>query len=312
MVRKFLYIACIICTLGVFSACSKDDMSGKSVIAEGTAVQNDFDKWLYANFTAPYNIAFKYKYEEIESDYDYYTVPADYDMSIKMAHLVKYLCIEAYDEVAGTVFTRSYFPKMFFLIGEWEYRNNGTFILGTAEGGKKILLTGVNDINDVLAGTYDKTRTVAEALNHYYIKTIHHEFVHIVNQTRPYSTDFKQITGSGYVADSWSEAPYNSLEEDGNPYYLKHGFITAYSQHSDTEDFAEMASEYIVEPVEVWNKWMKQAGDTGAALIQMKLDIVKDYYLNTWNIDLDKMREAVARRQNDVVNGKIDLTDISL
>ena len=73
-----------------------------------------------------------------------------------------------------------------------------------------------------------------------------------------------------------------------------------------------MASEYIVEPVEVWNKWMKQAGDTGAALIQMKLDIVKDYYLNTWNIDLDKMREAVARRQNDVVNGKIDLTDISL
>jgi substrate import-associated zinc metallohydrolase lipoprotein len=153
---------------------------------------------------------------------------------------------------------------------------------------------------------------VAEGLNHYYIKTIHHEFVHIVNQTRPYSTDFKQITGSGYVADSWSEAPYNSLEEDGNPYYLKHGFITAYSQHSDTEDFAEMASEYIVEPVEVWNKWMKQAGDTGAALIQMKLDIVKDYYLNTWNIDLDKMRESVARRQNDVVNGKIDLTDISL
>jgi hypothetical protein len=44
----------------------------------------------------------------------------------------------------------------------------------------------------------------------------------------------------------------------------------------------------------------------------MKLDIVKDYYLNTWNIDLDKMRESVARRQNDVVNGKIDLTDISL
>ena len=84
------------------------------------------------------------------------------------------------------------------------------------------------------------------------------------------------------------------------------------AQHSDREDFAEMASEYIVEPKEVWNKWMKQAGDTGAALIQMKLDIVKDYYMNTWNIDLDKMRESVARRQNDVVNGKIDLTDISL
>ncbi len=296
MIRKAIYLVCAVCVALFMSSCSEDKL-GDTVISEKIAQENQFDKWLNANYVAPYNIAFKYKYEEIESDYDYYTIPADINQSIKMAHLVKYLCIEAYDEVAGTVFTRSYFPKMFFLIGEWEYRNNGTFILGTAEGGKKILLTGINDI--------DKHIQSADELNHYYIKTIHHEFVHIVNQTRPYSTEFKQITGSGYVADSWSEAPYDTT-------YLKRGFITAYAQHSDTEDFAEMASEYIIEPDSVWQKWMKEAGEEGRALINQKLDIVKDYYQNTWNIDLDKMRRAVWRRQNDVVKGRIDLTDITV
>jgi substrate import-associated zinc metallohydrolase lipoprotein len=296
MVKKFIYSVCAVCIVLGFAACSKDEL-GDTVISEKITQENQFDKWLNANYVAPYNIAFKYKYEEIESDYDYYTIPADFNQSVKMAHLVKYLCIEAYDEVAGTVFTRSYFPKMFFLIGEWEYRNNGTFILGTAEGGKKILLTGINDI--------DKHIHSAEELNHYYIKTIHHEFVHIVNQTRPYSTEFKQITGSGYVADSWSEEPYVST-------YLTRGFITAYAQHSDTEDFAEMASEYMVEPDSVWQKWMDEAGEEGRALINQKLDIVKDYYQNTWNVDLDKMRRAIWRRQDDVMSGKIDLSDITV
>ncbi len=296
MIRKLIYPFCAACLALGFTACSEDEL-GETVISEKIAQENQFDKWLNANYIAPYNIAFKYKYEEIESDLDYYTIPAEFNQSVKMAHLVKYLCIEAYDEVAGTDFTRSYFPKMFFLIGEWEYRNNGTFILGTAEGGKKILLTGINDI--------DLHINSAEELNYYYIKTIHHEFVHIVNQTRPYSTEFKQITGSGYVADSWSESPYDTT-------YLKRGFITAYSQHSDTEDFAEMASEYMVEPDSVWQKWMVEAGEEGSALINQKLDIVKDYYKNIWNVDLDKMRRAIWRRQNDVMQGKIDLTDITV
>jgi substrate import-associated zinc metallohydrolase lipoprotein len=220
--------------------------------------------------------------------------------------------VEAYDEVAGVEFTRSYFPKMFFLIGEWEYRNNGTFILGTAEGGKKILLSGINYIDPILQGQtssgsmrFEFGNDVALNLNHYYIKTIHHEFVHIVNQTRPYSTEFKQITGADYVADSWSEEPHDVD-------FLKRGFITAYSQHSDTEDFAEMASEYIVEPEETWNKWMLEAGAEGKAKLDQKLEIVKDYYLNTWNVDLDKMRRAVHRRQADVVAGKVSLTDLTV
>ncbi|MBR5384864.1 MAG: hypothetical protein IK143_03205, partial [Bacteroidales bacterium] len=124
---------------GLFSvSCTEKDPvdTSKSVIVIDKVTKNDFDRWLDANFLNPYNIVFKYRYEQNESDLSYWTTPADYNNSIKMAHVVKFLCIESYDEVAGVTFTKKYFPKMFYLIGEWEYKNNGSYILGTAESGK--------------------------------------------------------------------------------------------------------------------------------------------------------------------------------
>ncbi|MDD5891401.1 MAG: putative zinc-binding metallopeptidase [Bacteroidales bacterium] len=298
MKKYIAYFSAIVLSAMFISACQEDPLSPESVITVETVPQNDFDKWLDANFVDPYNIDFKYRYEMNESDLNYYTVPAAYDEAIIMAHLVKYLCIDTYDEVAGIDFTRNYFPKMFFLIGEWEYRNNGTFILGTAEGGKKILLSGINYLNDVLD-------MGADALNHYYIKTIHHEFTHILNQTKDFSTEFGQITGSGYVADSWSEAPYNTE-------YLKNGFISSYAQHSDTEDFAEMLSIYVTNPQSYWDEQLKTAGNTSAELITSKLDLVRDYMKTAWSIDIDELRSTILRRQNDVIKGKIDLEDLTI
>lgn len=302
-----------------FTSCSEDDLSEQSVIVTDSYEQNAFDKWLEANYVKPYNIDFKYRYEEIESDYNYYTVPADMNSSIKMAHILKHLCIDTYNEVAndGVVFTRSYFPKEFFLIGVWEYRNNGTYILGTAEAGKKVLLAGINFLDDILAGTYDTSRSVADNLNHYYVKTIHHEFTHILNQTKDYPADFKLVTGKSYVADSWSNAPFNAEDV-----YLKRGFISDYAQHSDKEDFAEMMSLYITNTKEWWDAQMKKAEDvyaddpdqvkTGRELIEAKLDIVKNYMQEIWGIDMDKARDAIQRRQAEILEGKVDLLDLTI
>lgn len=298
MKKYFIYFLTAALAAVSLTACQKDELSPNSVIKVQATVQNDFDKWLMENFVNPYNIDFKYRFELNESDMNYYTIPADYEQAVIMAHLVKYLCIDTYDEVAGMDFTRGYFPKMFFLIGEWEYRNNGTFILGTAEGGKKILLSGVNYLNDVL-------EMGADELNYYYIKTIHHEFSHILNQTKNFPTDFAQVNGSGYVADSWSEEPFNTE-------YLHNGFISAYSQHSAGEDFAEMLSIYITNDQEYWDAQLAEAGTEQASFIKAKLDIVRDYMKTSWSIDIDELRETINRRQKDVVSGKIDLKDLTL
>lgn len=297
MKKHILPIITVLAALAMTTACKQDlPDESRSVIVLDQKPETPFDKWLEANYVNPYNILFKYRYELNESDVNYFTVPSKYEDAIILAHLVKYLCIDTYDEVAGIDFTRQYFPKMFFLIGEWEYRNNGTMILGTAEGGKKILLAGTNYLQRYM--------TSAANLNHYYIKTIHHEFTHILNQQKEYPVEFQMITGDAYVADSWSESPYNKE-------YLQNGFITAYAQHSDTEDFAEMVSEFITHNEAWWAEQITNAGEKGR-LINAKLDVVRNYMKDSFNIDLDQLRATVLRRQKDVFDGQVDLHSVKI
>lgn len=301
MKKKVYYIAIVLTGLLLtLSGCQEDELSKTSVIVNQTDLvkQNAFDQWLNANYVEPYNIQFKYRYEDKESDANYFTVPAKFEDAIIMAKLIKYLCIEAYNEVAGPMFTKTYFPKMIYCIGEWEYRNNGTILLGTAESGKKILMTGANKIKGYLNNP--------ESINEFYLKTIHHEFTHILNQTKDFSAAFKLITPTLYVADSWSDSPYSD-----NGYCLTHGFITAYAQHSDTEDFAEMLSTYVTTSKAKWQEQMNKAGAEGARLIEAKLDNVRSYLKKSFNIDIDELRDAVQRRQQDLVEGKVNVTDFS-
>ncbi len=302
MKRLFKLFAVSAAIVAAFASCQKETLSDESVIKESRAEKTDFDKWLDANFLLPYNIDFKYRYELMESNVAYWTVPADYKQSIVYAHLVKYLCVDTYDEVAGTTFTCSYFPKLFFLEGTFHYDNNGSMILGTAEGGRKIFLGGVNQLNAYLE---DAIATQNPAtLNEFYFKTIHHEFTHILNQTKNFSSDYQQVTGTDYVLGAWNTTHRSD--------YLKYGFISQYSQHSDKEDFAEMMSTYIINTPEQWNQWLTDAGADGAAKIRTKLEFVRSYMLDSWNIDLDELREVVLRRTSDILADKVDLEDLTI
>lgn len=296
MKNTLLYMAALAGGCLSLASCSEDDLSKESVIVADKVEQTEFDKWLDANIVLPYNIQFKYRYEYNESDDDYYTVPANYDKAIKLVHIVKYSCIEAYNEVAGIEFTRTYFPKLFYLDGEWHWKNNNTFELGTAVGGKKINLFGVNYIDDYL--------TDVATLNQYYLKTIHHEFTHILNQTSDYSAAFQLVTPN-YLADQWSVSP-NNVD------YLKRGFISDYAQHSDAEDFAEMLSIYVLNTSDDWEAMMEEAGTTGRGYLETKLSYVRSYMQEKFGVDIDQLRETVLRREQDIIDGKVDLSDISL
>ena len=208
-----------------FVSCSEDDLSSESIITADKVEKTPLDYWLDANFVEPFNIAVKYRYEYNETNNSYYTVPARYDDAVLMAHILKYCCVDAYVDVAGLDFTRRYFPKLFYLEGEWHYRNNGTFELGTAEGGRKIFLMGLN----YLSGYYSDVET----LNYYYMKTIHHEFTHILHQTVEFSAAYQLITPD-YKTDKWSNPEFKD--------YLVRGFISDYAQSNYHEDFAEMVS----------------------------------------------------------------------
>jgi substrate import-associated zinc metallohydrolase lipoprotein len=299
MKKILLYAFALLAGMITLSSCSDDSLSDQSIITVDKVEYTDFDYWLKANYINTYNIDFQYRFQDIETDHNYYLIPADYNQSVELAHIIKYACLESFDEVAGINFTRANFPKQIYLVGNWEFRNNGTFVLGTAEGGKKIFLAGVNLL--------DSYKNNASDLNSYYLKTIFHEFTHILNQTKDYSADYKLITSTDYVAGSWSDAPYNA-----DNYWLHHGFISAYSQDSHGEDFAEMFSIYVTHPQSDWDAWMEEAGTDGAALIASKLSIVKDYMKSSWNIDMDALRSTILRREADIVAGKVNLTDLTV
>ncbi|MBO6027654.1 MAG: putative zinc-binding metallopeptidase [Bacteroidales bacterium] len=312
--KKLIYSFALILVALAASSCQRDVIEPESVIKDSTVEMNDFDRWLEVNFLKPYNIEFKYRYALNESDMGYYTVPADVNSSVIYAHLVKYLCIDTYDEIAGVTFTRSYFPKMFFLIGTWEYRNNGSIVLGTAEAGKKIMLAGVNELP--LVFDYFEGADLDDYLNTYYIKTIHHEFTHILNQTKAFSDSFKQITSATYVADACF---------DTDQYWRGRGYITAYAQSEPREDFAELLSEYVTHNAAWWDKQISDASketaevrktdpsaQDGATLIESKIDIVRNYMQDSWNIDIDVLRDIINRRMADVVAGKVDLHTVDI
>ena len=271
-----------------FIACEEKPLDPNSQVIDSDTEQNDFDKWLVSNYVEAYNIDFKYRMEMNESQMSYWLVPAEYNKSIVMAKLVRHLCLEAYDEITGSRdFIKEHFPKMIHLIGSAAYKNNGTMILGEAEGGLKITLYMINNL--MLDPDY---------LNYYYFKTMHHEFAHILHQKKPYSTDFNLISGSDYVTDAWSDT------WSGDADAQKNGFISEYASKEANEDFVELIAVYVTSTAAEWNSVIKNAGD-GAAIINAKFDIVYNYMLNTWGINLDDLREVVQRRQSEI--GTLDL-----
>lgn len=307
MKKNIIALSLLAMAAAGFTSCSDDKLSETSVITPERTSETAFDKWLYKNFVSPYNIEIQWRYEDIQSDMAYYDIPADSAQSVELAHMIKYTCVEAYTNAAGVAFTREYFPKLFSFLGEFEYDNNGTMKLGTAEGGKKIRLLGVNKI--------DQYKTDRAMLNRYYLKTIHHEFVHIVNQRKDFPVEFSKVTPTLYVRDTWSANPNNINFE-------QRGFVSAYSQKEDREDFAEIVSTYIISTPEEWQELLTRATvndangkplaeQKGRDAILEKLKIAKQYYRETFNIDLDKVRDEVVKREMDVVNGNYNLTNLN-
>lgn len=270
------FVACF-----ALMSCSDDDPSSESIFPTTSPKRDAFDKWLLENYTFPYNVEMKYKMEDIESDMKYHLVPADSAKTAKLSIIMKYLWFDAYNEVIGPDFIKENMPRTIHFIGSPAYNSEGTMVLGTAEGGLKITLYMVNSLDDKTLKNYD-------TMNKYYFHTLHHEFTHILNQKIPYDQSFKLITESGYVSGDW----YTISDKTAH----QAGFVTPYAMVEPLEDFAEMLSGYVTMSQSEWNAILADAGTTGAASISAKLDIVRNYMQESWNVDIDQLRAAVLRR----------------
>lgn len=285
MKKIYSLVLAAIVALSVTS-CSNDDPKDDTIFPTTTTANDPFDKWLEANYTYPYNVDFKYKMEDVYSDMKYHLVPADSAKSAKLAIITKFLWFDAYAECVGPDFVKANVPRIIHLIGSPAYNSGqGTMVLGTAEGGLIVTLYMVNKLTNQMLTDYD-------TMNEYYFHTMHHEFTHILNQKKPYSENFQHITESGYISGDW----YKKNQRMANT----QGFVTPYAMSEAREDFAEMLSVYVTTPPSGWQKIMTTAGKKGAPLIQAKLDIVRNYMKESWNLDIDQLRDIVIRRASEL------------
>lgn len=289
---KIIKIILTISVVAILGACSEDSLDPNSIFTPTTVGQNDFDKWIQNNYVKPYNVDFKYRYDDKESDQRYNLAPADYNKSIALAKLIKHVWVEAYNELMGEDFMKSYCPRVLQLIGSPAYNSLGEITLGTAEGGVKITLYNVNII--------DVNKPDIETLNYWFFKVMHHEFSHILQQKKNYSTDFNLISAADYRAGDWI-----NLSNADAP---KYGFVSGYASMEANEDFVEIISWYVTRSQANWDKLIS-VDPEGKAIILAKFDIVKDYLLTSWKIDIDKLREIVLRRSSEI--GTLDLKTLN-
>lgn len=305
MMKKHILYALFGAATVCLASCNNDDAidTEHSIFSVEETKLNAFDEWILDNYTYPYNVDFKYRMQDIESDQTYNLIPAEYDKSVALAKVIKHVWMDAYTELAGMTFLREYVPKTFHLIGSAAYDSSGTRVLGTAEGGKKITLYCVNEL--------DPTEIDIKLLNKYYFKTMHHEFAHILHQKRNYDPSFDRICEGKYIGSDW----YFYIDPNGEVWQRtdqiawKQGFVTAYAMSESREDFVENIAMYVTNDEAYWQNMLANAGEEGAAIINKKFEIVEGYMRDTWGIDLKKLRSIVLRRQQEIAY--LDLTTIN-
>jgi substrate import-associated zinc metallohydrolase lipoprotein len=287
----------------LLSSCKEEELGEVENIpglGGDTWVQGPIDKWILDSLTTPYNISAKYKWDQFEfTNLTKTIVPPDEAQVVPLLSTIKKAWTVPYVEEAGKVFYNKYSPKFFILSGSNEYNEEGSITLGTAEGGRKVVLFGVNLFKIKGMQGYVPGRD-SSFVKDWFLHTIHHEFGHILHQTVLYPVEYKNITKSLYQGGNW----INWSDADAR----RDGFITAYSSLNFDEDFVEMIAMMLTEGKAGFDKIVNSIpegtsphGVTKAqaqASLRQKEAIVVAYYKNTWNIDFYSLQKRVRGSMN--------------
>jgi len=277
---KKIYIAAVL-ALSLAACNNKENLSSESVLKPRTTAKTALDTYIYNNFQQPYNIMVTYNYIDADFEMGKYFYPPTEAKVQPMLEIVKKVWIDSYTQVAGQNFIKSVAPRQISLIGGYNVNPSGTITLGFADSGMKITLFNVDQLD---VTQHEATRQ--------YFHTIQHEYCHIINQKKPYSTEFGKITPNyTSVWANYSNAKANEL-----------GFITNYARANDVEDFAEMTSTMLGMSKTAWDAKVEAITDSKAKeAIRKKEEFVVAYFKSEWNIDFYALQAKVEEQMLSVL-----------
>ncbi|MCW3110286.1 MAG: hypothetical protein JWQ09_4792 [Segetibacter sp.] len=293
---KVLFFAMLIILIN--TSCKKDVLQNVNDIpglGGDTWVKGPIDKWVFDTLTVPFNIAAKYKWDQFELDVNKTIVPPKEEKVIPVMSVVKKVWIDTYIAEAGALFFKKYCPKFFVLAGSASWNLDGSITLGTAEGGRKVVLYLLNDFKTKsMAGYVPSDSAIPKQMFH----VIEHEFTHILDQniSRPPGFD---LVGKGFYTSDWINTNDYAARMDG--------FVTAYALSQPTEDFAEMLSIMLIEGKSGFDNIVNSisgtsvrgtTADQAKAKLRQKEALVVNYMKQSWNIDFYSLQ---ARTRNAIV-----------
>jgi len=281
--------------LVLVASCRKSDSLGDVSNIPGlggdSSANTAIDQWIYDTLTVPYNVSAKYRWDQFELELNKNLTPPSEAKIIPTLSAVKKVWIDTYVAEAGSTFMKQLIPKFFVLVGSASWNTDGTITLGTAEGGRKVVLYVLNNFRVKGMPGY----VLSDSVNiKQMFHTIEHEFGHILHQTVLYPASFKVITAGFYTAN-WN----NVSDAAAN----REGYVTAYAMSAPDEDFVEMISMMLTEGRAGFDRIVNSipAGTTpdgvtqaqAVARLRSKEATVVGYFKDVWNIDFYSLQTRV-------------------
>lgn len=278
------YKAALIAGVLLLASCAHEDQPTESRLDFSVPTKTDLDKWISTSFLDLYNINVYYEWDQNTVDNTRYLFPPKVEKVQPAMEVVKKIWIDSYTTIGGVNFVKKIAPREFVLVGGVNLNTNGTLTLGLAEGGQRITLFQVDNLNI-------KSRANVTQ----FIHTIQHEYVHILNQTKPFDEQaWSKLTPVGYTSTWYTEPIATSRNL---------GFVTSYARLNIYEDFAETAAAILTSSKAEYDAILASVTDaTAKANIKAKEALVVKYYKDAFNIDFYALRDQAQKNTDAVVN----------
>lgn len=283
-ILKIYKVIVLITGVFLFAACAHEDQPTESQLDYTEPNRTELDTWLATSFLDPYNIKVYYEWNQNLVDNNRYLYPPAVENVESAMEVVKSIWIDSYSTIGGKDFVKKIAPREFVLVGGTNLNTTGTQTLGLAEGGQRVTLFKIDYLN----------RSSRAAVTEF-IHTIQHEYVHILNQTKPFDAQaWSKLTPSGYTS-SWYIQPTATSRSLG--------FITSYARLNVYEDFAETAATILTSSKAEYDAILASVTDaTAKANLRKKEAIVVQYYKDAYNINFYALRDEAQKNTTEVVN----------
>ncbi len=303
---KIIKVTFFVLLISAFTtSCKKEDALGNVDNIPGlggdTWAKGSIDNWIYDTLTVPFNIGVKYKWDqsEINNFFDKTLVPPKEEQIIPVMSSIKKVWINTYISEAGTLFFKTISPKFLILVGSPIYIR-GAIVEGFAEGGRKVVLSNINNfrIKGMPGYTTADTGVVIRMFH-----VIHHEYSHILDQNIKVPVEFSGPSANSYTSDWLNITDTEALND---------GFITPYAESDKNEDWAEMVSLMLIQGKPWFDNLVNSINYMGTTAngitaeqaksrLRQKEASVVSYFKQAWNINFYSLQTRTKAAINDLL-----------